>query len=648
VAIALPRTPPASVDVGLSSLVLDVVSRKVKGLDTQIASSITDGSLERTVEGASSLTLTVHDPDRALLRSGIFGFAIDVLLDRYPFRLAQVAKQEHDLTLTFEDRAVALLRTHTSPKKANRAKVTRAEFALSLVREVRDFGGLKFVCPALHTQQKVAIANKKQGRTDTSRAVQKQRGLNRDAKLTVKGQPASPGQLKLGERMLDVADSLDAGEKASTALIAACIVESTIANLNYGDRDSLGVLQVRTSTAQGMSIDNRDPAQCANAFLTRGFYDDPELGSGGAITKARKYPNASAGRIAQAVQGSGTPTAYDQRQAEALAWVKAYNGSGVTASTRSITKALPYQFRRGGTDGTKEDSWTCLQRLAQEVQWRCFISGGVVYFTSETDLLKAKPRYLLDEDSQGVLGIDFDLDTGKPVHEVSITARADRWAAAPGTVVELSDLMGPAQGRYLVATVSRGLFDATATITCRKPMAPLPEPANDTTQVSMSTGGAVTTKAGVAAGAQAGSQVDQAYQAAQAITAKHYPYVWGGGHAHAGVPDHGQGSSSIGYDCSGAVSAVLASAGLGLQLLSPGWDSNMLMNWGQPGQGQHLTVWTRPGVHTGHAFIVFHDVGKPGDQHFGTGFWGKSWDGAGLNPEMHYLNSFTARHWEGT
>jgi hypothetical protein len=630
-------------DLGLSSLVLDVVNRRVRGLDEQIASAITDGSVERTVEGASSLTLTVHDADRALLRSGVFGYAIDVMLDKLYFRLVKVSKQANDLSLTFEDRAVALLRQHTSPKKANRAKVTRAEFALSLVREVHAFGGIPFVCPELHTQQKVAIATSAQGVTPATRAATRGQGLNRNANLTVQGKPATLGQMKLAERVLDVANSLDAGQKATVALMEACIVESGIQNLGYGDRDSLGILQVRSSTAQGMGIDNRDPAQCANTFLTRGFYTDPQLGGGGAIALSRSHPEATAGRIAQACQGSAYPSRYDQVGAEATAFVAAYSGAGVAATTASVTKTLPYQFQRGGSGGTKEDSWTCLQRLASEVQWRCFVSAGTVYFISETELLKAKPRLILDEDTDGVLGIDFDIDTGKPISEVTITARADRWAAGPGVVVELTDRMGLAQGRYLVATINRGLFDATATITCRKPMQPLPEPAAQTSSVTVST------KASTTQGSLAGSTVDKAYAAAEAITGKHYPYVWGGGHAHAGVPDHGQGSPTIGYDCSGAVSAVLASAGMGLQLLGPAMDSTALTSWGDPGQGEHITVWARPGVTTGHAFIIFGPgVGKPQPQHFGTGDWGKGWSGAGLNPELHPTAGFTPRHWPGT
>jgi hypothetical protein len=56
-------------------------------------------------------------------------------------------------------------------------------------------------------------------------------------------------------------------------------------------------------------------------------------------------------------------------------------------------------------------------------------------------------------------------------------------------------------------------------------------------------------------------------QAAGAVTKGDYPYVWGGGHAAAGaagvgIKGPGHNGRRTGYDCSGAVAAILAGAGL--------------------------------------------------------------------------------------
>ena len=55
--------------------------------------------------------------------------------------------------------------------------------------------------------------------------------------------------------------------------------------------------------------------------------------------------------------------------------------------------------------------------------------------------------------------------------------------------------------------------------------------------------------------------------AANKITQRNYPYVYGGGHSHAGTPSigikgPGYNGRRVGYDCSGSVAAALAGAGL--------------------------------------------------------------------------------------
>jgi cell wall-associated NlpC family hydrolase len=60
------------------------------------------------------------------------------------------------------------------------------------------------------------------------------------------------------------------------------------------------------------------------------------------------------------------------------------------------------------------------------------------------------------------------------------------------------------------------------------------------------------------------------------------PYLWGGGHGK---------WVDTGYDCSGSVSFVLASAGY----LEAPLASGPLMSWGEPGRGRWVTVYSHPG-----------------------------------------------------
>ncbi len=98
--------------------------------------------------------------------------------------------------------------------------------------------------------------------------------------------------------------------------------------------------------------------------------------------------------------------------------------------------------------------------------------------------------------------------------------------------------------------------------------------------------------------------------AASHVTAGDYPYVWGGGHGQAGVPSvgikgPGYNGKRRGFDCSGAVAAVLVSGGLwpaGAPVPNDAGVIQELMRRGliAPGAGvgpQEVTLYDHPGVH---------------------------------------------------
>jgi cell wall-associated NlpC family hydrolase len=69
------------------------------------------------------------------------------------------------------------------------------------------------------------------------------------------------------------------------------------------------------------------------------------------------------------------------------------------------------------------------------------------------------------------------------------------------------------------------------------------------------------------------------------------PYKWGGGHGK---------WQDTGYDCSGSVSYALAAAGL----VNASMPSGGYMNWGKPGKGKWITLYTNPD----HIFMVVAGV----------------------------------------
>jgi hypothetical protein len=139
------------------------------------------------------------------------------------------------------------------------------------------------------------------------------------------------------------------------------------------------------------------------------------------------------------------------------------------------------------------------------------------------------------------------------------------------------------------------------------------------------------------AGRQTGV-IDALTLTADKITAADYPYVWGGGHAEAGVASTGDkggpgaNGRRLGFDCSGSVAAVLAGAGLwpaGSGVPSDNGVIAELLHEGLiargPGQPpDEVTLYDDPGIHIfmniNGRFFGTSDGGGGGDRKGGPGW----------------------------
>ena len=677
-------------ELDLDELVLNWTDRRVGDLEAKGA--LVGLQLARTIEGGSTVTMTLRDPngrvfsERArrvkdlsdlsraaarraykrdpvevdegwnpILAPDVIGRAMEVELDGVVFRLVQVryASSNQELTLTFEDRIVYWLKRKHGPKRANRAQCTRAQFVLSLLREVRA-RNYRFVCPELSRTQPVdkpkvqaqaaagwgrrgllraQVAATSVGaqptRAETGADADTASGLAPNARVLVKGRVATPEQRRIGSIVMGVADAEEASEKARLALMEACIVESEVQNLTGGHSTSQGVLQLLASTASGIGISARDPAACAREFLRNGFWRHRPKG---AMELVKAYPTWSAGKVAQETQGSAYPERYDQVRADAQTWLDAWKGgTGASANTWQTRR---YQFARN----SDENSWEAMQRLASEVAWRLFVVGNSVYFMSETQLYARRPRYEIRPEDPAVVDLAYDIDWGKPTSEASLTVALDRWGAPPGSVVVLSG-WGPPDGRWLVTSVSRDWFSPTATVALKQPGKAQLEPANERSQRATNAAGA----SGSGTDVDSGSKAGQVYEAARRISQRGYPYTWGGGHARAGTADGGTGRDpGPGYDCSGSVCAALAAAGMGYRIGGPvDVSGTMASSWGQPGRGRQLTVW----ANSGHVWMQFHGIGSA--ERFDTSPYGSGGRGPRLRSTERPTSGFVARHWPG-
>jgi murein DD-endopeptidase MepM/ murein hydrolase activator NlpD len=104
-----------------------------KTVAANVREALTDASLTRTIEGASTLDLTVHDPKRALVRSALLLERTSAVIDGNGFELVQVRKTGSSLQVVFEDAVVADLRRDTGLLSVKAGTTTIDAFAKRLV-----------------------------------------------------------------------------------------------------------------------------------------------------------------------------------------------------------------------------------------------------------------------------------------------------------------------------------------------------------------------------------------------------------------------------------------------------------------------------------------------------------------------------------
>jgi hypothetical protein len=450
------------------------------------------------------------------------------------------------------------------------------------------------------------------------------RGVLNGKGITIKGVKAKRDQLRNLEVALAQADEDGAEGRARLALVLSLIVETRAQNLPGGDQDSRGILQLQDRTqawlaSQGIRIDSRDIGQVVHGYLVHGygaFYPR------GAIRVAKDNPQWSAMEVASATNQGFISSAYVSEltkwQAEGEKIMRVWAGADedtdladldARTGTPDRARIETYQFR---VEGDK-DYYTAAVAFADDVNWRFWVQGndaghpdGLAWFADDLTLARATPVMLIREGENGIDKVRWSADSTGAIDDMSVDCRAARWVGAPGQVVVVEN-EGDADGRWLIRSLERDYLDLSfpATVTLGRPEDPKLEPR---AQIAFTSGSApVATADNEATGTTHGRKFKQASQVARMvqkmdqIASQNLPYAWGGGHNSQFTPSPGAahsygGAVGVGYDCSGAVSAVLHHVGL---LANP-LTSGVLENWGQPGEGDWVTVWTN----ANHVFFI--------------------------------------------
>jgi cell wall-associated NlpC family hydrolase len=160
----------------------------------------------------------------------------------------------------------------------------------------------------------------------------------------------STEQMANAATIVAVGKQMQVPEQGWVIAIATAIQESTLRNLDHGDRDSLGLFQQRPSQGWGAPAQLMDPAYAASTFYHH-------------LLEVRGWQQMTLNDAAQTVQQSGTPNAYGQHEPAARAVTALAGGATCLpppapsdAAARAITYAhaqigLPYVWGGNGPKG---------------------------------------------------------------------------------------------------------------------------------------------------------------------------------------------------------------------------------------------------------------------------------------------------------
>jgi hypothetical protein len=190
-----------------------------------------------------------------------------------------------------------------------------------------------------------AATNTKKVRRGPSPAEIRAKKINAVRKDLRQGKKTLPGldteQTKVAAKVLSTGLKAGATRKELLASAETGLVESGMRNLNYGDADSLGWRQERTSQ-YGVK----------NATNVKGgaqrFFQESVSDTGGSRGKGQ-----TAGQLAQTIQGSAFPERYDQVKPQAKPIVKAF----LKGQAPEKTKKKP-----GGWAGSKKAALSLIPR----------------------------------------------------------------------------------------------------------------------------------------------------------------------------------------------------------------------------------------------------------------------------------------------
>ncbi|MEO3793616.1 hypothetical protein ABGB14_25670 [Nonomuraea sp. B10E15] len=153
-----------------------------------------------------------------------------------------------------------------------------------------------------------------------------------------------PEQAQISATIAAVAARRRLPERAVVIAYATAIQESKLYNVNFGDRDSVGVFQQRPSQGWGKKKQLMDPVYATNKFFA-------------ALVKVKNYRKLPLAEAAQAVQRSAGGYAYAAHESEAEILAAAFTGR--------VPQAVHCWYPAGRTPAPKSRAAAARKQLAR-------------------------------------------------------------------------------------------------------------------------------------------------------------------------------------------------------------------------------------------------------------------------------------------
>ena len=119
--------------------------------------------------------------------------------------------------------------------------------------------------------------------------------------------------------IIQIGRELGVSDRGIAIALATAMVESWVRNLDWGDRDSLGLYQQRPSTGWGSPEEIRDAARSIRVFY--GGPSDPNGNRTRGLLDVRGWEGMGFAQAAQAVQRSAFPDRYAAWEGAAYQWI---------------------------------------------------------------------------------------------------------------------------------------------------------------------------------------------------------------------------------------------------------------------------------------------------------------------------------------